>query len=96
MFCVQLLELAKLSDDANPDVTRVLFTVHDMKARQYVKKLMTDADLEIRCSSTCSDAAPCSAPLLCSAALPSEHVRTCHLLHHALLTPCYDTCNLHV
>lgn len=80
MVCVQLLELAKLSDDANPDVTRVLFTEHDMKARQYVKKLMTDADLEIRCFTTCSNAAPCSAPLLCSQRCPAstfEHA-TCY------------------
>jgi len=44
----QMTDLAKFSDDPNPAVTRVLFTEHDMQARTFVKKLMTDIGLTIR------------------------------------------------
>eukprot|EP00873_Tetraselmis_striata_P033169 jgi/Tetstr1/453433/TSEL_040415.t1 len=44
----QMLDLSKLSDDPFPAVTRVLFTEHDMKARTFVKSLMTNAGLTIR------------------------------------------------
>ncbi|KAK2078866.1 hypothetical protein QBZ16_002556 [Prototheca wickerhamii] len=44
----QLIELAKFSDDANPAVTRILFTDQDLNARAFVKQLMRDAGLVIR------------------------------------------------
>ncbi|MEW5302644.1 MAG: hypothetical protein WDW38_008051 [Sanguina aurantia] len=44
----QLTELAKLSDDPNPAVTRVLYTPNDMHARRFIKTLMTEAKLVVR------------------------------------------------
>eukprot|EP00193_Tetraselmis_chui_P016322 CAMPEP_0177776746 /NCGR_PEP_ID=MMETSP0491_2-20121128/14890_1 /TAXON_ID=63592 /ORGANISM="Tetraselmis chuii, Strain PLY429" /LENGTH=428 /DNA_ID=CAMNT_0019295583 /DNA_START=282 /DNA_END=1568 /DNA_ORIENTATION=+ len=44
----QMLDLSKLSDDPFPAVTRVLFTEHDMKARQFVKSLMAHIGLTVR------------------------------------------------
>ncbi|KAL4515440.1 hypothetical protein Ndes2437B_g06880 [Nannochloris sp. 'desiccata'] len=41
----QLTHLAKFSDDPNPAVTRILFTVNDIRARTYVKQLMHNAGL---------------------------------------------------
>ncbi len=45
---VQLTELAKFTDHLNPAVTRILFTPNDMLAREYIKSLMRDAELEVR------------------------------------------------
>eukprot|EP00195_Chlamydomonas_chlamydogama_P017271 CAMPEP_0202902448 /NCGR_PEP_ID=MMETSP1392-20130828/16857_1 /ASSEMBLY_ACC=CAM_ASM_000868 /TAXON_ID=225041 /ORGANISM="Chlamydomonas chlamydogama, Strain SAG 11-48b" /LENGTH=439 /DNA_ID=CAMNT_0049589209 /DNA_START=61 /DNA_END=1376 /DNA_ORIENTATION=+ len=44
----QLTKLATFTDDANPAVTRILFTPNDMLARSYVKELMSAAGLIIR------------------------------------------------
>lgn len=44
----ELLELATFTDDPNPAVTRILFTPNDMRARKYVKGLMTAAGLAVR------------------------------------------------
>jgi len=46
---LQLLTLAKHSDDANPAVTRVVFTPTDVAARDFIKRLMREeAGLEVR------------------------------------------------
>lgn len=49
----QLMHLASYTDDPSPSgeccsVTRLLFTPNDMKARAYIKQLMTEAGLQIR------------------------------------------------
>eukprot|EP00199_Chlamydomonas_sp_CCMP681_P000954 CAMPEP_0119102132 /NCGR_PEP_ID=MMETSP1180-20130426/986_1 /TAXON_ID=3052 ORGANISM="Chlamydomonas cf sp, Strain CCMP681" /NCGR_SAMPLE_ID=MMETSP1180 /ASSEMBLY_ACC=CAM_ASM_000741 /LENGTH=450 /DNA_ID=CAMNT_0007086367 /DNA_START=50 /DNA_END=1402 /DNA_ORIENTATION=+ len=44
----QLTHLATFTDDPNPAVTRILFTLNDMKARSYVKELMAATGLAIR------------------------------------------------
>lgn len=44
----QLKELSRFSDDPAPAVTRILFTENDMLARNFVKKLMSEAGLTIR------------------------------------------------
>lgn len=44
----ELAELAAISTEPPPVVTRVVFTEADMRARRYVQDLCTDAGLEIR------------------------------------------------
>jgi N-carbamoyl-L-amino-acid hydrolase len=44
----QLLKLASFSDATLPAVSRVVFSVADIKARKYLKGLFSDAGLEIR------------------------------------------------
>ena len=46
--CVQIKELATFSADPNPNVTRVIFTSADLRARKYIKQLMYDASLHVR------------------------------------------------
>lgn len=43
----QLAQLARVSDDPHPAVTRVLFTDKDVLARKYIISLMEDAGLEV-------------------------------------------------
>lgn len=43
----QVVALSKLSDDAAPAVTRVLFTEQDVLARRYIRSLMEDVGLDV-------------------------------------------------
>lgn len=47
---MQLQALAQFSEDPAPAVTRVVFSPEDVRARAYIKALMRDAGLAVRCA----------------------------------------------
>jgi ureidoglycolate amidohydrolase len=47
---MQITHLAIFSSDPDPAVTRILFTREDIAARGFIKDLMHDAGLTVRCS----------------------------------------------
>ena len=46
---LQIHELANFTADPNPNVTRLIFSEEDMRARAYIKDLMSTAGLTVRC-----------------------------------------------
>ena len=46
--CMQIKELAQLSESVLPSVTRILFSKEDVQARQYIRSQMRAAGMEVR------------------------------------------------
>ena len=61
---VQIDHLSSFSTADPPAVTRILFTPEDVAARKYVKDLMTEAGLAVRCTQQ----QPCTIDFTCRTA----------------------------
>jgi hypothetical protein len=47
LWCMQLMELAQMSESTLPAVTRILFSKEDVLAREFIRAKMTDAGMEV-------------------------------------------------